>query len=191
MEKAMPSFFVILEAVSQWMIPATILLIIVWAACKRVPLYESFVTGAKEGFQIAVMIIPYLVAMLFVIKVFMASGIFEDIKYGLTLAMQSAGLGDYAETLDLLPLVLTKPLTGSGARAVLLDLFDQHGADGFLGLTASIFMGSTETTFYLLTVYYGAVQVKKFRHTLAACLWTDFVAICAAIMVGYLLYGGR
>ena len=89
------------------------------------------------------MIIPYLVAMLFVIKVFMASGIFEDIKYGLTAAMQSAGLGEYTETLDLLPLVLTKPLTGSGARAVLLDLFDQHGPDSFLGLTASILMGST------------------------------------------------
>jgi spore maturation protein B len=186
-----PSLADIIEAVSQWMIPATILLIIIWAAYKRVPLYESFVTGAKEGFQIAVMIIPYLVAMLFVIKVFMASGIFEDVKYGLTAAMQSAGLGEYAETLDLLPLVLTKPLTGSGARAVLLDLFDQHGPDSFLGLTASIFMGSTETTFYLLTVYYGAVQIKKFRHTLAACLWTDLAAICAAIFMGYLLYGGR
>jgi spore maturation protein SpmB len=173
------------------MIPATILLIIVWAAYKRVPMYESFITGAKEGFGIAVMIIPYLVAMLFVIKVFMASGIFDDIKYGLTAAMQFAGLGSYSETLDLLPLVLTKPLTGSGARAVMLELFDQHGPDSFLGLTASIFMGSTETTFYLLTVYYGAVHVKKMRHTLAACLWTDLAAVCAAVVVGYMLYGGR
>jgi spore maturation protein B len=186
-----PEVLAILEAISQWMIPATILLIIVWAAIKRVPVYESFVTGAKEGFQIAVMIIPYLVAMLVVIKVFMASGIFADIKSGLTIAMQSAGLGDYAETLDLIPLALTKPLTGSGARAVLVDLFHQHGADSFLGLTASIFMGSTETTFYLLTVYYGAVQIKKMRHTLSACLMTDLVAICAAIFFGYLLYGGR
>lgn len=184
-------FAEILEAISQWMIPATVLLIIIWAACKRVPLYESFVTGAKEGFHIAVMIIPYLVAMLVVIKVFMASGIFDDIKYGLTIAMQSIGIGEYAETLDLLPLVLTKPLTGSGARAVLVDLFHQHGADGFLGLTASIFMGSTETTFYLLTVYYGAIHVKKMRHTLAACLWTDLAAVGAAIFMGYLLYGGR
>jgi spore maturation protein B len=181
----------ILEAVSQWMIPATILLIIVWAAIKRVPLYESFITGAKEGFQIAVMIIPYLVAMLVVIKVFMASGIFEDIKYALSAAMQHIGLGQYTETLDLIPLFLTKPLTGSGARAVLVDMFHQHGADSFLGMTASIFMGSTETTFYLLTVYYGAVQIKKFRHTLAACLLTDLVAICAAIFMGYVLYAGR
>jgi spore maturation protein B len=185
---SLPQLF---EAISQWMIPATILLIMVWAAWKRVPVYESFVTGAKEGFQIAIMIIPYLVAMLVVIKVFMASGIFEDIKYGLTMAMQSLGIGDYAETLDLIPLALTKPLTGSGARAVLVDLFHQRGPDSFLGLTASIFMGSTETTFYLLTVYYGAVQIKKMRHTLAACLWTDLAALCAAIAVGYFLYGGQ
>lgn len=160
--QSMPSEYVaFLEAVSQWMIPAMILLIIVWGALKRVPLYESFVTGAKEGFNIAVMIIPYLVAMLVVIKVFMASGIFEDIKSGLTLAMQYLGIGKYAETLDMIPLFLTKPLTGSGARAVLVDLFNQHGPDSFIGLTASIFMGSTETTFYLLTVYYGAIHVKK------------------------------
>jgi spore maturation protein B len=187
MQVNIPQLF---EAVSQWMIPATILMIMVWAACKRVPVYESFVTGAKEGFQIAIMIIPYLVAMLVVIKVFMASGIFEDIKYGLTIAMQKIGIGDYAETLDLIPLALTKPLTGSGARAVLVDLFQQRGPDSFLGLTASIFMGSTETTFYLLTVYYGSVQIKKMRHTLAACLLTDFAALCAAITIGYLLYGG-
>lgn len=186
-----PEVVAIFESVSQWMIPFTVLLIIVWAACKRVPVYESFITGAKEGFQIAVMIIPYLVAMLVVIKVFMASGIFADIKYGLTLLMEAVGCGQYAETLDLLPLALTKPLTGSGARAVLVDLYQQHGADSFLGLTASIFMGSTETTFYLLTVYYGAVQIKKFRHTLTACLLTDLVAIIAAICVGYMLYGGR
>jgi len=186
-----PEVIGIFDAVSQWMIPATILLILVWAACKRVPVYESFVTGAKEGFQIAVMIIPYLVAMLVVIKVFMASGIFDDIKLGLTYLMQSVGIGEYAESLDLIPLALTKPLTGSGARAVLVDLFQQHGPDSFLGLTASIFMGSTETTFYLLTVYYGAVQIKKFRHTMAACLLTDLAAIIAAISFGYLLFGAR
>ncbi len=187
----MASFLPVLEAVSQWMIPATILLIIISAACKRVPMYESFVTGAKEGFGIAVMIIPYLVAMLFVIKVFDASGLFADIKYGLSLAMQAVGLGAYTESLDLLPLALTKPLTGSGARAVMLDVFDKHGTDSFLGMTASIMMGSTETTFYVLTVYYGAVQIKKFRHTLATCLWTDLAAVTAAIVMGYWLYGGR
>jgi spore maturation protein SpmB len=180
-----------LDFVSQWAIPTLILVFIVWAAMKRVPMYESFVTGAKEGFNIAVMIIPYLVAMLLVVKVFMASGLFDDIKYGLILAMQSMGLGNYTESLDLLPLAFTKPLTGSGARAVMVDMFEQHGPDSFLGMTASIMMGSTETTFYVLTVYYGAVQIKKIRHTLAACLWTDVVAVVTAIFFGYLFYGGR
>jgi spore maturation protein B len=179
------------EVVSQWAIPAAILLIVVWSAFKRVPMYESFVTGAKEGFSIAIMIIPYLVAMLFVIKVFMASGAFDDLKYGLVYAMQTIGLGAYTESLDLLPLAFTKPLTGSGARAVMVDLFEQHGPDSFLGMTASIMMGSTETTFYILTVYYGAVQIKKFRHTLPACLLTDVVAVLTAVVFGYLLFGGR
>ena len=179
------------EIVSQWAIPAAIMLIIVWAAFKRVPMYESFVTGAKEGFGIAIMIIPYLVAMLFVVKVFMASGLFEDLKVGLVIAMQSLGLGAYTESLDLLPLAFTKPLTGSGARAVMVDMFEQHGPDSFLGMTASIMMGSTETTFYVLTIYYGAVQIKKFRHTLAACLLTDVIAVITSIVAGYILFGGR
>jgi len=180
-----------LDLVSQWAIPLLILLIIVWGAVKRVPMYESFVTGAKEGFGIAVMIIPYLVAMLFVIKIFMASGIFDDLKYGFVMAMQSIGLDAYAQSLDLMPLAFTKPLTGSGARALMVDMFKEHGPDSFLGMTASIMMGSTETTFYLLTVYYGAVQIKKIRHTLAACLWTDLIAVTVAIVFGYMFYGSR
>ena len=180
-----------LDVVSQWAIPLTVLLIVVWAAFKRVPMYDSFVTGAKEGFGIAVMIIPYLVAMLFVIKVFLASGIFTDIKSGLQLAMQWTGLGNHTESLDLLPLVFTRPLTGSGSNAMLLEIFKTHGPDSFLGNTASILMGSSETTFYILTIYYGSVQIKKIRHTLVACLLADTAGIVIAIALGYWLFGGR
>jgi spore maturation protein B len=179
-----------LEVLSQWMVPFIILLIIVWAAVKKVPMYESFVTGAKEGFGIAIMIIPYLVAMLLIIKVFLASGIFEDMKYGISFAMQWAGLGGHTDTLDLMPLAFTRPLTGSGARALLVDLFDTHGPDSFLGNTASILMGSSETTFYIVTIYYGSVQIKKIRHTLAACLLSDLIGIFIALFVGYWLFGG-
>jgi spore maturation protein B len=174
--------------VSQWAIPVLVMVIILSAAKKRVPMYESFVTGAKEGFNVAIMIIPYLVAILFAIKVFVASGIFDDIKYGLTAVMNVAGLGAYTESLDLLPLALTKPLTGGGARGVMLEIFDLHGPDSFLGKTASIMMGSSETTFYILTVYFGAVGVKKVRHTLIACLCADVAGICTAVVVGYLFY---
>jgi spore maturation protein B len=187
----METIYQSLNVASQWTIPATILLIVVWAAYKRVPMYESFVTGAKEGFDIAIMIIPYLVAMLFVIKVFMASGIFDDVKAGGTIAMQAVGLGDYTETLDLLPLAFTRPLTGSGSRGLLIELFDVHGPDSFLGNTATLMMGSTETTFYILTIYFGAVQVKKMRHALPACLLGDLAGIAASIVIGYWLFAGK
>ncbi|MCI0332270.1 MAG: spore maturation protein [Planctomycetes bacterium] len=180
-----------LDTLSQWMIPMTVLLIVVWAAVKGVPMYESFVTGAKEGFGVAVMIIPYLVAMLFVIKVFLASGIFADMKYGIGVAMEWAGLGTHTDSLDLMPLAFTRPLTGSGARAMLVELFQTHGPDGFLGNTATILMGSSETTFYILAIYYGSVQIKKIRHTLAACLLADLVGIVIALFIGYLVFGGR
>jgi spore maturation protein B len=180
-----------LEVLSQWMVPFTILLIVVWAAVKRVPMYESFVTGAKEGFTIAIMIIPYLVAMLFIVKVFLASGIFADMKYGIGLALNAMGLGGHTDTLDLLPLAFTRPLTGGGSRALLIELFEVHGPDSFLGNTASILMGSSETTFYIVTIYYGAVQIKKIRHTLAACLLADAAGVVIALTVGYWLFGGQ
>jgi spore maturation protein B len=181
----------VLELFSQWAIPATILLIICWAAIQRVPMYESFVTGAKEGFGVAVMIIPYLVAMVLVVKVFMASGIFDDLKIGLGMLMQYVGLGDNTDTLDLVPLAFVRPLTGGGSRAVLLEIFDIHGPDSFIGNTASIMMGSSETTFYILMIYYGSVQIKKIRHTLAACLLADLVGVVMAVFLGYFLFGGR
>lgn len=185
----MSGFIEFAELVSQWSVPLLIVTIICSAAYKRVPMYESFVTGAKEGFSVAIMIIPYLVAILFAVKIFVASGAFEDIKLVLGWCMERVGLGEYAESLELIPLALTKPLTGGGARGVMVEIFDAHGPDSFLGKTASIMMGSTETTFYILTVYYGSVQIKKLRHTLPACLIADAAGILAAVVVGYLLYG--
>lgn len=185
----MTAFIDTTELLSQWAVPLLILTIICWAAYKQVPMYESFVTGAKEGFSVAIMIIPYLVAILFAIKIFVASGAFEDIKIALGWVMERVGLGEYAESLELIPLALTKPLTGSGARGVMIEIFDTHGPDSFLGKTASIMMGSTETTFYILTVYYGSIQIKKLRHTLPACLIADASGIAAAVIIGYILYG--
>lgn len=177
-----------MDGLSQWAIPVVILIIIVAAARRKVPMYESFVTGAKEGFDVAVMIIPYLVAILFVIKVFTASGIFDDIKLGAGWAMSQVGLGTYAESLDLLPLALTRPLSGGGARGVMLEIFDVHGPDSFLGNTATLMMGSTETTFYVLTIYFGAVNIKRIRHTLPACLIADAAGLMAALVLGYLFF---
>jgi spore maturation protein B len=105
--------------------------------------------------------------------------------------MNFIGLGAYIESLDLLPLAMTKPLTGSGARGVMLEIFHLHGPDSFLGKTASIMMGSSETTFYILTVYFGAIGVKKVRHTLIACLCADAAGMGTAVVLGYLMYHGR
>jgi spore maturation protein B len=184
----MESFREIMDTSSQWTIPLVILLIIVWAAVKRVPMYESFVTGAKEGFDVAVMIIPYLVAILFVIKVFTASGMFDDMKLAGVWILTQMGMEQYAESLDLLPLALTRPLSGSGARGILADIFSTHGPDSFLGNTASLLQGSTETTFYIVSVYFSTVQIKKIRHTLPACLIADFSGIIAAVVMGYVLF---
>ncbi|TWT87234.1 Spore maturation protein B [Pseudobythopirellula maris] len=187
----MESFREISETFSQWTIPAALLLIVLVAAWRRRPMYEEFVTGAKEGFNVAVMIIPYLVAILFVIKVFLASGMFDDVKWGARFVARTAGVSeDFVEGLDLLPLALTRPLTGSGARGVLVQVYDEHGTDSFIGQTATLMMGSTETTFYILSVYFGAVQIKRFRHTLPACLIADICGLIAAVAIGCMLFGG-
>jgi spore maturation protein SpmB len=105
--------------------------------------------------------------------------------------MQWAGWNGDTDTLDLLPLAFTRPLSGAGSRAMLIEIFKLHGTNTFIGNTASILMGSSETTFYILTIYYGSVQIKKIRHTLAACLIADAVGIVIALAVGYWLFGGQ
>ena len=178
------------EIVSQWAVPAIMLSIILFAWRRHVPVYESFVAGAKEGFDIAVMIIPYLVAILAVIAVFRAGGALDAVKTGLGWALARAGLGHHGDKLELLPMAMIRPLSGSGASGVMIDLFEHHGPDSFIGFAASIMQGSTETTFYILTVYYGAVGVKKIRHTLSACLLADLAGILAALFFASVFYRG-
>lgn len=177
------------EVVSQWTIPGVILVIVLWANYRRVAMYESFLVGAKEGFDVAVMIMPYLVAILFVIKVFLASGLFADAKWLMAAGLRQVGMEGAATYFDLLPLALTKPLSGGASRGLLVELFNQHGPDSLLGNTASLMMGSTETTFYVIAVYFGAVQVKRYRHTVPACLIADACGLTAALIFGYFLFG--
>jgi spore maturation protein SpmA len=157
------------------------------ALWRRVNAYEAFVEGAKEGFHTAVTIIPYLVAMLVAIAVFRASGAL-DLLMG---AMRSAvlALGFDARWVDALPTALMKPFSGSGARAMMIDTMQTHGADSFAGRLASIVQGSTETTFYVLAVYFGAVGIKRVRHAVACGLIADVAGILAAIGMAYLFFG--
>lgn len=188
MSYVLASLTTISDLVSQWFIPLGILIIVVYAYRRGVPLYESFVTGAKEGFDTAVRIIPYLVAILFVIAVFRASGAFDSMKAGLGNVLSACGLGAYRDTLELVPMALIRPLSGGGAQGVLADLYERFGPDSFIGMTASIMMGSTETTFYVLTVYFGAVGVQRVRHTLGACLIADAIGLTTSVVLGLLLF---
>lgn len=155
----------------------------------KINIYESFIEGAKGGFEIAVKIIPYLVAMLFAIGIFRASGAMEYIIDGISSFF--AWLGADTRFVDGLPTAMMKPLSGSGARGMMVDVLQNpvFGPESFAGRLVSILQGSTETTFYTLIVYYGAVNVTKTRYTLTCGLIADFVAIVSAILLCYYFFG--
>ena len=160
---------------------------IVAALVKKENVYDAFIEGAREGFTTAVRIIPYLVAILVAIAVFRASGALEWVMNGVRALAQAFG----ADTafVDALPTALLRPLSGSGARGMMLDAMQQHGADSFVGRLACIFQGSTDTTFYILAVYFGAVGVRYTRHAAACGLLADAAGIAAAIAVAVLFFG--
>ena len=155
-------------------------------AFKRVPVYEVFVEGAKEGFGVAINIIPYLVAMLVAIGVFRAAGCMDAVMGAIGAGV--AALGWNTDFLPALPVGLMKILSGSGARGLMVDVLQTHGVASFAGRLAAIIQGSTETTFYVLAVYFGSVGVKDTRHALGCALFADAVGLVAAIGVAYAFY---
>jgi spore maturation protein SpmB len=157
------------------------------AAYKHLNAYELFVDGAKQGFQTAITIIPYLVAMLVAFGVFRASGALELITNGIRLLVNVAGIDN--RFIDGLPTALMKPFSGSGARAMMIDTMQTHGADSFAGRLACVVQGSTETTFYVLAVYFGAVNIKQIRHAAACGIIADLGGMIAAILVTYWFFG--
>ena len=157
------------------------------AAVRRVNAYEAFIEGAKDGFHTAVTIIPYLVAMLVAIAVFRASGALDLLMHGIRSGVVM--LGWDTRFVDALPTALMKPLSGSGARAMMIDTMHTFGADSFAGRLASVIQGSTETTFYVLAVYFGAVGIQRVRHAVVCGLLADLGGLVAAIAVTYLFFG--
>jgi len=153
---------------------------------KKVNVYESFIEGAKGGFETAVRIIPYLVAILVAIGVFRASGAMDVLISGIERGFQLLGVN--ADFVGALPTALMKPLSGSGARGMMVDAMTTYGADSFVGRLSCIFQGATDTTFYILAVYFGSVGVRNTRHAVAAGLLTDLVGVLAAIGVAYLFF---
>ncbi len=157
------------------------------AALRRVNVYEAFVEGAKDGFQTAVRIIPYLVAILVAIGVFRASGAMDALTDGIVWLV--AALGGDTEWVGALPTALMKPLSGSGARGMMVDAMTTYGADSFVGRLSCIFQGSTDTTFYILAVYFGAVGIRRTRHAVTCGLLADLAGIIAAVFICYLFFG--
>ena len=153
---------------------------------KKVNVYDAFIEGAKEGFTTAVRIIPYLVAILVGIGVFRASGAMDMLIGGLRACVDACGVD--AQWVDAMPTALMKPLSGSGARGMMVDAMTTYGADSFVGRLSSIFQGSTDTTFYILAVYFGSVGVSKTRHAVTCGLLADLAGILAAIAVCYLFF---
>jgi len=175
------------SVLSNFLIFGVIVAFVALAAGRRQPLYETFVEGAKEGFAVAVTIIPYLVAMLVAIGVFRASGALDVLLDGVRWGVERAGLD--SRWVDGLPTALMRPLSGSGARGLMLETMETHGADSFAGRLVSIVQGSTETTFYVLAVYFGAVGIRRTRHAVACGLAADAGGLVAAILVCYLFFG--
>jgi len=157
------------------------------ALVRKVNAYEAFIEGAKEGFQVAVRIIPYLVALLVAIGVFRASGALDLLTQGLAKLFALMGLDD--RIIPAIPTALMKPLSGSGARGMMVDAMKTYGADSFVGRLASTFQGATDTTFFILALYFGSVGVRKTRHAVALGLFADAVGVIVAIVVAYIFWG--
>ena len=154
---------------------------------KKVNVYDAFIEGAKEGFTTAVRIIPYLVAILVGIGVFRASGAMDMLIDGLAWCVDALGID--TQFIGALPTALMKPLSGGGARGLMVDAMTTYGADSFVGRLSSVFQGSTDTTFYILAVYFGSVGVSKTRHAVSCGLIADLAGIIAAIAICYMFFG--
>lgn len=174
------------SAVGNFILLSLITLFISWGLIKKLNIYDVFITGAKEGFSIAISIIPYLVAMLVAIALFRSSGMLNILVEAFKYLFVSIGIN--TDFVPALPTALLKPLSGSGSRAMMIETMQTYGADSFPAFVSSVVQGSTETTFYVLAVYFGAVKISKIRSALPCALLADFAGISAAIVLSYLFF---
>lgn len=169
--------------ISDWLIPILIMLILLYGLQKKIKTYEVFVDSAKGGFSTVVNIIPYLVAMMVAVGMFRASGAMDAASHIVGPFLNALGF-----PVEALPMALIRPLSGSGAKAVMAEAMKTYGPDSFIGYLVSVINGSTETTFYVLAVYYGSIQIKVLRHTVWACLAADVAGVAAATVVTHVFF---
>lgn len=175
-----------MAAISIWMIPILICVILLYGTFKKIPTYETFVEGGKEGIEISFSIIPFLVGMLVAISVFRASGALDFLVELLRPVLTAIHVPP-----EILPLAIIRPISGTAALGMTSDLILSHGPDSFIGRLASTIQGSTDTTFYVLTVYFGAVGIKKMGDAVKVGLLADLVGLIAAIVVVVLVFGTK
>lgn len=173
----------LMSIISLWALPAILLLILTMGLFKKIPLYETFTDGAKDGFKVAVNIIPYLVAIIVAISMFRASGIIEMIGK----ALQPI-LTHFNVPADTIPIMLVRSLSGSAALGIFSDIANNAGADAYATKLSAVMVGSSETTFYVLAVYFGAVGISKLRYALVVGLLADFIGIVAAVLVCNMMF---
>ncbi len=176
-------FQTLMNIISLWTLPAIIVLILTMGLFKKVPLYETFTEGAKDGFKVSVTIIPYLVAIIVAISMFRASGIIEQI--GVVCAPLLAKFNVPADTI---PIMLVRSLSGSGALGIFSDIANHLGPDSYATKLAAVMVGSSETTFYVLAVYFGSVKITKLRYALLVGILADIIGIIAAVTVCNLMF---
>jgi spore maturation protein B len=174
----------VLNTVSLLAIPFIITVILIYASFKRVKVYESFVEGAKDGFNVGVRIIPYLVAILVAIGMFRASGAIELISLWLAPVLSMINM-----PIETLPLAIVKPLSGNGSFAIMTSIVEGNPPDSYVGWLSAVMTGSTETTFYVLAVYFGAIGIYKTRHAVPVGLLADIAGILASLFIVNLLFG--
>ena len=168
---------------SVWILPVMLLTFLLTALYKKIPLYETFIDGAKEGFDIGVKIIPYLVGILVAIGMFRASGAIEFLAHALSPILKFIGM-----PADILPLAIIRPLSGSGALGITTEIAKHYGGDSYMARLAAVMTGSSETTLYVIAVYFGSVGITKIRHALIAGIVADIAGMLAALFICRLIF---
>lgn len=167
-----------INIISLWILPIILIVILTMGLIKKVPIYEAFTSGAKDGFSVAINIIPYLVAIIVAVSMFKASGAINVISDLMGTLLEKLNV-----PVDVLPLMIVRPLSGSAALGVFSDIAHTSGPDSYATKLAAIMVGSSETTFYVLAVYFGSVKISKYRYALLSGLAADFIGIAAAVLV--------
>ena len=179
-------FMAVVEAVSRWAIPAIFAFVLLYGLYRKVDVYDVFLEGARQGVQMSVRILPYVVAIFAALGIFRDSGAMDLIARALSPILRPAGV-----PAQVLPLMVIRPLSGSGAMAITAELLQRHGPDSYIGRLASTLQGSTDTTFYILSVYFGSVGIRKFRHSLVVGLLADLCGFVLAVLLVRLTFGTK